>query len=297
MSIVLVVDDSPMDRATVKGLLADAPGLELRFAEGGTKALEVLRDESVGVVVTDLQMPDMDGLELVTQIRFKHPEVPVILMTAHGSEQLAVEALEQGASGYVPKAHLATKLLGAVRELLSQVHADQTYESLLACFQSTDFELQLTNDTHLIEPLVELVQQMVGGMGLCDPTGSYRVGVALKEALLNAIYRGNLELGPERLPEVREEGMDQAEAALVRSLLDGPLGRERRVRVRVTVRPDEARIVIGDDGPGFDHAATSAAAEPLSPEGGRGLVLMRTFMDEVRFNSRGNEVTLVKRRE
>jgi anti-sigma regulatory factor (Ser/Thr protein kinase) len=58
-------------------------------------------------------------------------------------------------------------------------------------------------------------------------------------------------------------------------------------------------FVIRDDGPGFDPASVPAAGQPgsLDPDSGRGLVLMRAFLDEVTFNPRGNEVTLVKRRE
>ena len=62
---------------------------------------------------------------------------------------------------------------------------------------------------------------------------------------------------------------------------------------------EEARFIIRDEGAGFDPAKVPAAGQPgsLDPQTGRGLVLMRAFLDEVTFNSQGNEVTLVKRRE
>ena len=63
--------------------------------------------EKPDIVVSDLQMPEMDGLELVETIRREHPGLPVILMTAHGSEETAIQALRKGATNYVAKRNLA----------------------------------------------------------------------------------------------------------------------------------------------------------------------------------------------
>jgi anti-sigma regulatory factor (Ser/Thr protein kinase) len=72
---------------------------------------------------------------------------------------------------------------------------------------------------------------------------------------------------------------------------------QRRIHVDLRVTDDEARFVVRDEGPGFDVASAPNSDDPqtLEQRGGQGLVLMRTFMDEVTFNSTGNEVTLVKR--
>ena len=76
---------------------------EVEFATDGREALEVVGRIDVDLVVTDLRMPEIDGLELVKRLREEHPLVPVILMTARGSEQIAVKALAAGAASYVPK--------------------------------------------------------------------------------------------------------------------------------------------------------------------------------------------------
>ena len=103
MTIVLVVDDSAVDRRLAGGLLEKESGLTVIYASDGTEALVKLDTENPDLVVTDLQMPKMNGLELVGAIRHQYPLVPVILMTAHGSEEIAIAALEQGAASYVPK--------------------------------------------------------------------------------------------------------------------------------------------------------------------------------------------------
>src|SRR5262245_60038809 len=121
MPIVLVADDSPVDRLLVGKLLQKEKDLEwvIAYAENGQEALALMGDVLPHVVVTDLRMPGMNGLEFVSAIRTQHPLVPVILITGQGSEALAMDALERGAASYVPKAQLAEKLLNTVKQVLS----------------------------------------------------------------------------------------------------------------------------------------------------------------------------------
>jgi CheY-like chemotaxis protein len=305
MPKVLVVDDLATDRCLVGGILESDSILEVRFASNGAEALRKIRDNPPGsaepfdLVVTDLQMPEMDGLELVDAVRRDYPQIPVILITAHGSEALAVEALERGAASYVPKSHLTVKLLDTVEQILSLPRSDADYQPLVSCLRDTEFRFALNNDKALIEPLLNLSRQVIEDFGLCDANGRMRVAVALEEALLNAMYRGNLEISREQMQEVREHMvLGQGLGLMTQRRSQAPY-RQRQVQFQLHATPDEARFVIRDEGPGFDVMSALDPGDPeqLNRDSGRGLVLMRTFMDEVFYNERGNEVTLVKRRE
>jgi CheY-like chemotaxis protein len=299
MATVLVVDDSAVDRRFVGGLLSRDGRFQVEFAEDGSQALGRMRESRPDAIVTDLQMPNRNGLELVAAVRMHHPEVPIILMTGHGSEDLAVEALHRGAANYVPKPQLGERLVEAVEEALSMAKADRTYDRLIGCLKRCEFAFELDNDPGLIDPLVDLVQQMVAGMRLTDATGRYRVGAAIKEALLNAIYRGNLEISFQQMQDTRVSLLEGKGEDVVQKRRGQSPYKDRRVQVAVVIGPDEARFVIRDGGPGFDPSKVPAAGRPgsLDPESGRGMVLMRAFMDEVTFNGAGNEATMVKRRE
>jgi CheY-like chemotaxis protein len=299
MATVLVVDDSAVDRRFVGGLLSRDGRFQVEFAEDGAQALGRIRESRPDLIVTDLQMPNRNGLELVAAVRMHHPEVPIILMTGHGSEDLAVEALHRGAANYVPKPQLGQRLLDSVDEALSMVRADRTYDRLIGCMRRCEFSFELDNDPGLIDPLVDLIQQMVAGMKLTDATGRYRVGAAVKEALLNALYRGNLEISFQQMQDTRVSLLEGKGEDLVEKRRNESPYKERRVNVEVKLHPEEARFVIRDGGKGFDPSSIPAAGRPgsLDPETGRGLVLMRAFLDEVTFNAAGNEATLVKRRE
>ena len=98
MPTVLVVDDAAVDRKLAGGLLERSPNLQVSYAENGNDALSQIKHQAPDLVLTDLQMPDIDGLQLVTSIGQDHPNIPVVLMTAHGSEVVAAQALANGAA-------------------------------------------------------------------------------------------------------------------------------------------------------------------------------------------------------
>lgn len=298
MAKILIVDDSAVDRALVAGLLGRSSALVIEEASNGAEALAQMHNSLPDAIVTDLQMPELDGLGLIQAVRIHYSSVPVILMTAHGSEALAVEALEAGAAHYVPKSQLAVKLVETVEQVLSLSGANRNFEQLAECLSLAEFTLLLDNNPDLVDPLIEGVQRLIELMHLCDPTARLRVGIALEEALLNAIYRGNLELDSETLQEDRVRLVSGNGASVVDQRRQQAPYCNRKTLVRIAVTPEEARFTIRDEGPGFDVRPVAMADDPSAVvrKGGRGLVLIRTFMDEVSYNQSGNEVTMIKRR-
>jgi two-component system response regulator AtoC len=100
MARVLLVDDEPSVRAALRELV-QARGWEPLVARSGAEALELV--DRADAVVTDFSMPEMDGMELLRAVRERDESLPVILLTARGSERLAVRAMKAGAYEYVPK--------------------------------------------------------------------------------------------------------------------------------------------------------------------------------------------------
>jgi CheY-like chemotaxis protein/anti-sigma regulatory factor (Ser/Thr protein kinase) len=297
MPVVLVVDDSEVDRRLVGGLLPQELDWLIEYAENGQQALEKMAESLPDVVITDMMMPVMDGMELVTNIHVDFPSVPVILITGHGNEALAVEALERGATSYVPKPQLSDKLVETVEQVLALSRSDRSYARLLECLENTHYTFQLDNDPALIAPLVDLIQQMLIGIRFCDSTERMHVGVALEEALLNALLHGNLELSKEDAHEARKLLRQGIVADCIRDRASASPYRERCTRVDVDLTFDAATFKICDQGPGFDISHVPRKRDPsrLGKDKGRGMVLVRNFMDEVEYNASGNEVTLIMR--
>jgi CheY-like chemotaxis protein/anti-sigma regulatory factor (Ser/Thr protein kinase) len=292
MATVLVVDDNPVDRHLAVSLLEKTPGMKAEQAGNGRAALEVIRNRQPDLVLTDLVMPEMDGLTLVQEIRSNFPLVPVILMTAFGSEEIAIQALQKGAASYVPKPNLAKDLAETVESVLALSQADHNQQRLLECLTQTQSEFLLDNDPSLIPPLIGYLQENLSRMKLCDEIGRIRVSVALQEALINAIHHGNLEVSS----ELREKD-DKAYLQLIEDRRRHKDYRSRRVYVSARESPAEAVYTIRDEGPGFDPSRLPDPTDPANLErvAGRGLLLIRTFMDEVYHNEKGNQITMIKR--
>jgi DNA-binding NtrC family response regulator len=100
---ILVVDDEVLIRDMIKKGLSQMGGFSVEVAQSGLEAIEKMEKDVFDLVLTDLKMPEMDGLELLKTIKGTRPEVMVILMTAFGSIETAVEAMRIGANDYVTK--------------------------------------------------------------------------------------------------------------------------------------------------------------------------------------------------
>src|SRR5262245_45869732 len=132
MPRILIVEDSPTQAVALKGLL-ERTNFIVQIASNGRQAMQAIHASLPDIVVTDLQMPEMNGLELVEAVSREHLFLPVILMTQHGSERIAVEALEKGAASYVPKSALARDLPRAIDEVLTDASLLRRQARLRAC--------------------------------------------------------------------------------------------------------------------------------------------------------------------
>lgn len=293
MPTVLIVDDSATDRRLAGGLLGQSDEMSIEYAVDGGDALVKMEMHVPDIVVTDLDMPSINGLELVEVIHKAYPMIPVILMTARGSEEIAVKALRAGASSYVPKRSLNQQLSETVRQVLRASRLDRAHLRLMRRVKRQELEFAIENDLELVSSMVQYLQDMAFAMGVCDEADRVRIGVALQEALTNASFHGNLELNS----SLREED-HRAYYQLAMERCGSQPWSGRRIYVFGRFTSAAAEFVIRDEGSGFSPASLPNPTDPQNLERtcGRGLLLMYSFMDEVRFNAVGNEVTLVKRR-
>ena len=292
MTTLLVVDDSAADRQLAGQLLERHASWVAVYAENGLRALERLQEQpAVDLVLTDLLMPELDGLGLVARITEEHPHVPVVLMTGRGSEEVAVQALKAGAASYVPKKALVRELVEVVDRLLAVSRERDTDRQLPGQLREASFVLD--NDLDMISSLVRFLAQAVRGLEVFDESECHHVASALDEALTNAYYHGNLEV-----PSALREGDLFAYRAAAQQRADAAPYRDRRIHVTARFSSDHACFVVRDDGKGFDLTGVGDPTHPdfITRPAGRGIFLMRAFMNEVRFNTTGNEVTMLKRR-
>jgi anti-sigma regulatory factor (Ser/Thr protein kinase) len=143
-----------------------------------------------------------------------------------------------------------------------------------------------------IPAVLARLRERAAQFGLFDEATAERVAMALTEALVNGIQHGNLELDS-RLRRDDEAAYERLAAFRRRR----PPYRDRRLHVRARFSRRRAVYVVRDEGPGFDPARLPDPTDPTQLEipCGRGLLMIRAFMDVVHFNRAGNQITLIKR--
>jgi len=117
---ILIVDDHMIVREGLKQLLQDENGFEMMGeAADGRSALEEIRAKPFEVVLLDMSMPGISGVDLIKQIRNEKPKLPILVLSMHQETQYAVRALKAGANGYITKDNASKKLIEAINKVVA----------------------------------------------------------------------------------------------------------------------------------------------------------------------------------
>lgn len=297
MAKILVVDDSSIDRILVGSLLAKEPAWEVEFVVDGRDGLDRIdpsKPDSIvpDAIVTDLRMPHVDGLELVRSVRRSHPDIPVVLITSQGSEQIALEALRSGATSFSPKAMLRHDLIRTLKQVLEMSsHMRYTHDTAtMPAPKQVAFVLE--NESSLIGPMIEHLQENLPSWSDRD---RLQIAMAMNEALINAMHHGNLEVDS----RLRESDNEENYYQQIRERKNASPFCHRRVRIEAEFSDQHICVQISDDGGGFDPETILDPTTDINVNkiSGRGLLLIRSFMDRVAHNITGNQITMTKLRQ
>ncbi len=292
-SHILVVDDSPTQLRQIQFLL-EREGFVVQSAVDGVQALASIKDNMPMLVVTDLQMPEMNGLELVASVKETIPALPVILTTSQGSEEIASQALKAGAASYVPKRELNDTLIPVLQQVMAVNKATKAVLKVAKNAIESNITLEVTNDESQIPDIISRLELPMVELDLFDEGERMQIAMALDEALLNAMIHGNLEVSS----ELRQSDDGAPYVNMIAKRKQEAPYNDRKVNIKLEASNEQVTFTIRDDGPGFDAAALRDPTDPENIEraGGRGLLLINAFMDEVSHNEVGNEIRMVKRK-
>jgi two-component system, NtrC family, response regulator len=121
MDTILIVDDEKNYLLVLEALLAEE-GYQVVTADNGRSGLEIIQDHDLDAVITDMKMPGMDGMAFLDRIHLNQPDLPVIMMTAYGSVEKAVEAMRKGAFDYILKPFKNEELKLTIRKAIDHYH-------------------------------------------------------------------------------------------------------------------------------------------------------------------------------
>ena len=272
MSKILVVDDDRTTLHVLHNVLSNA-GFEVSVAHDGVAALEAMRDETFDLLLLDVWMPRMNGLEVLAKLRARKSRPRVVVMTSDDAPETLLIAVREQAFKYVHKPVTPPALLDTVREALQ---APELPRIEVTSAKPEWVELLVPCTREAAEHIQEVMTKLDAKL---DADVRASIAFAFRELLLNAIEWGG-KLDPNR-------------------------------KVRVTCLRSKRMLLyrIADPGPGFKmddlpHAAISYGGDPIAHmqvrdekglrPGGFGLLTVRATVDELLYNEKRNEVVFVK---
>lgn len=290
MKILIVEDDASSLLYLCE--TCKSQGYDVRTAENGKTGFDAFREFAPDLVLSDIKMPVMDGLEMLEQIRRQNSDVIVVMTTAFGLEEYTIKALRLKANDYLRKPVRHEQLLPLLRKYAAVVSNRTIEQEIVGMIEFRQFRMTFDNRLSLVNRIVDRLVQETGAA----LPHKQRLGVhlGLVEILSNAIEHGNLGISYEEKTQALE-----SEAGLERLYQEralDPRRGNRRVTVEFSMTPDAAEWIISDQGEGFDWRTMPdpLADENLLEAHGRGILLARMQFNEFEFRGSGNTVRLKK---
>jgi two-component system nitrogen regulation response regulator NtrX len=181
-SRILVIDDEVGIRDSMRRTL-EYQGYQFIGASSGPEGLALIDRDPPDLVFLDIKMPGMDGLEVLDQIKAKHPEVPVVMVSGHGTAQNAFEARDKGASGFIEKPFSEPVLLERIEKELEGNRRDTAYRALR---QEVDSKYQMVGNSAALKTVEEAIRKAAPAHATVLLQGESGVG---KELVARTIHR------------------------------------------------------------------------------------------------------------
>jgi DNA-binding response OmpR family regulator len=288
---VLIVDDQQVLRSLLSRFMT-REGFEPVEAENGKVAVELYRSTNPAVVLSDIMMPEMDGIGLLRAIRAMDPSAAVILMTGYGNEEVLLEALRGGAVNFFKKPFDFHEVLSVVRSVARQRVSPDATPFLSSHLVEESKRFLFTAADAQVQPMINQIALHLGSIAGENEIIHLKIGI--EEMIRNAVEHGHLGITGEEKHRALEEGVF---GELVHQRLQSGDNARKQITLSSRLSPTELVVTIADQGDGFNwRSVPELSAESLLRFNGRGILLTRIYYDEVRYNEKGNEVTLVRRR-
>jgi anti-sigma regulatory factor (Ser/Thr protein kinase)/ActR/RegA family two-component response regulator len=262
---ILIVDENLIRAQQIQQLLL-SKNFTSEIIGTGDSALRHIQDNGYDLILTNLLLKDMDGVELVATIQQLQPELPVVIMSTPQHPSKTIKALYAGAHHFIREPFELKEVVDTIEKLLCYPKEKILMQKLLP-FIDEQTEFNIPSDFSFMGAVVQYTCELVVRFDIVEPDNIH-LKIALLEAITNAIEHGN------------------------------KFSAKKTVRIQVKVNQEQATFTVKDQGPGFDYRNLP---DPTKPENitkvrGRGVFMIYRIMDSVHFNEKGNEISMIKKR-
>jgi two-component system NtrC family response regulator len=236
MDTILIVDDEKNYTLILAAVLED-DGFETLTANSASEALDILSESDVDLVLTDMKMPEMDGIDLLERIKKEDADLPVIMMTAYGTVEKAVEAMQKGAYNYILKPFDNERLVLYVNKAVAMYRVVKENRQLRSAVESRYSFHNIIGKSKAMQDVFQLVRKVAPAAATVLIEGASGTG---KELVANALHFNS--------PRKDKPFVAVNCSALVESLLESELFGHERGAFTGAVAMKKGRFEIADGG-------------------------------------------------
>lgn len=262
----------------------------------GKEAMKKLENGGGGyqIILTDIKMPEMDGITLMKVAKGINPDLLFIIMSGYGSLDSAIESMKMGALNFIKKPVSIVELISTIKKaeelLTSRTVTAKMRDYIMNINKTLEFTTQDLNSN--LEMAAHYLTSDIRNFGL-EKIVVDNITLALYEALSNAIEHGNLQLKKEISRENNLSVLDDFIKQKMKKM-EIPEFANRKIKVEMMYRNGKVEFSVTDEGNGFDYNAMMESLEEnvYSNQMKRGLFMIKNVMNDIEFNDKGNKIIM-----
>jgi CheY-like chemotaxis protein len=259
--VILIIDDEEKIRSVLSKIVDQLDLIPLA-ARDGLEALNLLQSKKIDLIITDLMMPQMDGLTFIVKSREINPRIPIAVISGYGDVKNATLALTRGAFNFITKPFTIKEVENIIRKGLRLRELSLGTDKLLQNVKNRT-EITIPSYPHLLPSAIFYIIKECQWRGIDNENLLNNISVCTDEILTNALVHGN--------------------------------GGDPKKNISITLNFDAEKftLTVKDEGEGFDVKKFSRQLKEnhLDIPSKRGLFIVEYLMDEVSFNTKGNQIT------
>lgn len=287
---ILVVDDNPIYRRLLTEIVSSKK-INFLEASDGEIGLDMFKKHLPDVVICDVFMPKLNGLDLLKAIKRIKPDTFVIMVTVHDFEDWIIEALESGASNFL-KGPVTHKELSMLIDKYYEIVKNRSFsKNFISIIKEKQLTLKFNSDIMSVPNIVDYILRETGNRINISERFGFELG--LNELITNSIEHGNMEISSEEKKTAIE---NNKLLQLYKSKFKEPEIANRTITVKLNISKEIIELEIIDEGKGFDRQNICDPLKAVNAKElvGKGIFLSKHYFDEMEYIGKGNIVRIKK---